>query len=226
MKNYALIVMCAAVAALSGCATTAGSMSYSDSSMQGMTPANKAPQNSGRMIIRNARLTVEVKNLDTAVENASTIIAAQNGFVDSRSDRYGGKSSSVSLRVPSENLDAALNELETLGSVTSRGINSRDVTAEYVDIGARLQSLVALRDRMKALLDKAETINEILAIEREFTRVQSEIDSIEARMKRLEGQVTLSTIDLTLDRKPVLGPVGFVGKWLIRGVGALFVIRD
>jgi len=226
MKNYALIVMCAAVAALSGCATTAGSMSYSDSSMQGMTPANKAPQNSGRMIIRNASLDVDVRDIDAAVGNASTIIAVNNGFIESRSDRNSGKRTRLNIRVPSENLDTTIAELETLGSVTSRGINSRDVTAEYVDIGARLQSLVALRDRMKALLDKAETINEILAIEREFTRVQSEIDSIEARMKRLEGQVTLSTIDLTLDRKPVLGPVGFVGKWLIRGVGALFVIRD
>ena len=77
-------------------------------------------------------------------------------------------------------------------------------------------------------MDKADAVADIVSIERELTRVQSDIDVIESRMKRIENQTSLSTIDLTLEEenKRILGPLGFVIKWTLRGVGYLFVIRD
>jgi hypothetical protein len=236
MKKHTCLVFCAAAGMLAGCAMNASrkalpSASYGDSSRDvsaasGMTPEARKQQNFQRKIIRNARLDVEVRDMETAVEKTSAIVVEQNGFVENRSDYGNGKRVSFTLRVPEESLDAVLNELETLGSVTTRRIDSRDMTTEYVDIGARLQNLTVLRDRMKALLDKAEAISDILEIERELARVQTEMDSIESRMKRIDDQVSFSTINLSFERKPVLGPLGFVGKWMIRGVGCLFIIRD
>ena len=221
MKNHMLILPCLAALMFAGCA-----MSRSAKSAPASDGAFMLPQESGRSIVRTARLTIEVASTDKAVESVSSIVKTQKGFVENRSSHDDDKRAFFTLRVPPENFEAAVAGLEQLGNVESRSIDARDVTAELVDIDARLQNLKALRDRLKTLLEKAEAVSDVLAVEKEFTRVQSDIDSIEARMKTLQGKVDMATISLTLNRKPILGPVGFAFKWLFWGVGKLFVIRD
>ncbi len=67
---------------------------------------------------------------------------------------------------------------------------------------------------------------DILAIETELNRVQADIDSMQGRMKSLKGKVDLATIELTLNRAKILGPLGYLFKGLCWGVEKLFVIRD
>ena len=229
MKN---ILKCLTAVTLSGCVSNSSSyssMSSSDSlhaARRRTTPDGAAQQSVPRMIERRARISVEVSDADAAAETVSVIVSENDGFIEDRSSSDKGKYTSFTLRVPVENFATTIEGLKNLGTVLSHIEDTRDITAEYVDIEARLQSLVALRDRLKVLLDKADVISDVLAIEKEFTRVQAEIDSIEARMSKLENRATLSTIDLSLERKQILGPIGFVGKWVMRGVGVLFVIRD
>ena len=86
--------------------------------------------------------------------------------------------------------------------------------------------MVALRDRLRALLDKAQDVKDILAIEKELGRVQGDIDSMQARLTALKGQVDLASIDVSISRKRILGPIGvvFKGAWWI--VEKLFVIQQ
>ena len=225
--------MCLTAAMLAGCATTGSSPSAYQSGYE-TSPSRKrtslqedaAKSNIPKMIERKSRLEVTVSDIPAAAETASAIVAEKDGFIQNRSDSGEGKYASFTIRVPVDNFDDTIADLKKLGTVKSHSVDSRDVTAEYVDAEARLQSLIVLRDRLKTLLDRAVTISDVLAIEKEFTRVQSEIDSFEARMSILENRSSLSTIDLSLERKQILGPLGFVGKWLLRGIEVLFVIRD
>jgi len=86
--------------------------------------------------------------------------------------------------------------------------------------------MVALRDRLRALLDKAQDVKDILAIEKELGRVQGDIDSMQARLKSLKGKVDLSSITVSIKRKRILGPLGYVlrGAWWT--VEKLFVIQE
>lgn len=131
----------------------------------------------------------------------------------------------VTLRVPGPQLRPVLDLLAALGTEESRSVSSQDVTEQYIDTEARLKNAIALRDRLKALLGQAKDVKDILEIEKELTRVQADIDSMDGRLKKLKGQVDFAQIDLTLQRKKIYGPLGYVIYgigWLIQ---KLFIIN-
>ena len=177
------------------------------------------------MLIWKAWLELEVWNISNAVVQATALAQQQGGFVEQKSGSEEA-SASLRLRVPAAKLKAAVGALEELGTVTHRNISSEDVTEQYVDVEARLKNKLALRDRLKQLLDKATGVKDVLAIETELNRVQADIDSMTARLKVLKGQVDLATIEVSFTRKAILGPLGYVCKGLWWCVEKLFVIRD
>ncbi|MEM9178042.1 MAG: DUF4349 domain-containing protein [Myxococcota bacterium] len=178
-------------------------------------------------LVKTAFLRVEVDALPMARNEAIEIVEAAGGRVD-RSSANGEDRFELGLRVPVDGLESALDRFAALGKVLDRHVSTEDVTGQVIDLDARIANLVALRDRMRGLLAKASRIEDILAIEKELTRVQSELDSLTGRVERLREDAALSQTTLTLDqREPerILGPVGFVGYWTWAAVEKLFVIR-
>lgn len=230
MKNAVVVLLIALVS--SGCATAGRKSSASFESFGGAMPAvpyQQAEQStrlSGRMLAWNGNLGVEVWDVSNAVEQATAAVTAAGGYVQNSSSQSDGSSVSLTLRIPAKDLARMFEGLSKLGDVQYSNLSSRDVTEEYVDTDARLANAKALRDRLRALLDKAVDVKDIVAIETELNRVQSDIDSMEARIKALKGEVDMATLYLTFDRKTVLGPLGYVFKGLFWAVEKLFVIRD
>ena len=222
MKRILLsLIMVTMVVILSGCSTA--HRSGSGGSFGGMPQAESLDPS--RMLIWQAWLSLEVSCVSNAVTRVTDIAKQTGGYVESKSDS-GEQSAHVTLRVPVGSLTPAMVSLESIGKVTSRRVSSEDVTEQYVDIDARLKTMVALRDRLRALLDKAQDVKDILAIEKELGRVQGDIDSMQARLTALKGQVDLASIDVSISRKRILGPIGvvFKGAWWI--VEKLFVIQQ
>jgi hypothetical protein len=122
--------------------------------------------------------------------------------------------------------------VERSGTVQRRHVKGEDVTEQYVDVETRLKNNLALRDRFRDLLAKAKDVKEILLIEAELNRIQSEIDSMEARMRVLKDQIQMSTIRVSLEQqvppKPatIYGPLGYLYKGAEWFVVKLFVIRE
>lgn len=184
-----------------------------------------APIATDRMLVWKAYLNLEVWSISNAVSEATALAERAGGYVEGNSD-HGASSATVTLRIPGKAFADSVKSLEALGEVTSRSVSGEDVTEQYIDVDARLKNKVVLRDRLQQLLDKATDVKDILAIETELNRVQSDIDSMEGRIRALKGQVDYATVVLSLDRKPILGPLGYVFKGLFWGVGKLFVIRN
>ena len=189
-------------------------------------PATAAVQD--RLLAWKGSLSVAVADLTNAVDQAVAVVARHGGYLESRSDHtYGG--TTLKLRIPASAFTNAIGALEALGRVESRSVESEDVTEQYVDVAARLKNKLVLRDRLRALLDKATEVKDVLAIETELNRVQGDIDSMEARIQSLQGQVDFAVLDLNLRQKekpPLLGPLGLVCKGLWWTVRKLFVLRD
>ena len=182
-----------------------------------------SPMNA-RLIQKSASIGIDVDSVNESTTKVYEIIDSVNGYVDS-TNNYSEESTSIVVKVPSEKLDVTMKELSKIGDVTYERKSSRDVTDEVVDIEARLKNLVELRTRFRQLLTKAEKVDEILSIERELSRIQTEIDSIESRKKMLIGNVEQSRIDIRLNQKTVLGPLGYLGKGLFWAISKLFVIK-
>ncbi len=204
------------LAAMTGCATVRAS---SVASAPEMPPADGME----RHISYTADLTVGVRDIPESVAAAQQVFRDAGAQVDRQSS--GDLRAAIHARVPPDRFDQTLLKLERLGEVRYRRVGEEDLTDPIVDVRARLKNLESLRDRLRGLLARAEKIDEILAIERELTRVQSELDSMAARMEALGARVKWSEVDLTLERKAVPGPVGFVLQWAWRAVEKLFVWR-
>ena len=176
-----------------------------------------------RLLVRRAAMDVVVDDVARAAARAQSVLVGTDGYVE-RGER-SEHSASFTFRVPEASLDATLDSLSTLGKVASRTVSAEDVTEQSIDLDARLQSLIATRDRLRKLHDSATSVTEVLTVERELARVQGEVDSLEGRLKHLRSAAALASVDLSIRQKIVLGPLGVVAQAIGNFVAKLFVIR-
>lgn len=210
---------------------TAGCTTYREASggvqLEGGSGMAGEPQarEADRMLIWRGWLGLEVGHVSNTVARITEMTVKAGGHVENVSDE-GEASASLVLRVPVNRLSSTMAALEELGTVKHRTVSSEDVTEQYVDTDARLQTMTALRDRLRELLDKAQDVKDILAIEKELGRVQADIDAMQARLKALRGQVDLASIHVSIKRQRILGPLGYAFKGIWWVVEKLFVIQD
>jgi len=149
------------------------------------------------MLVKNGSLSLEVAAFAEAEKRVREIATAHGGFVSASSlnkDADGRIRGTLSLRVPADRFEAAVEELSTIGKLRHKEVTGTDVTEEYVDLEARLRNLQNERERLRTLFDRSGKVSEILEVEKELARVQGEIEQITARIRLLQNQVSLSTI--------------------------------
>lgn len=176
-----------------------------------------------RLLVRRAALDVIVADVVRAAARAQSVLVGSGGYVEraQRSER----SASFTLRVPAASLDAVLDSLSTLGKVATRTVSAEDVTEQSIDLDARLQALIVTRDRLRELQLKATTVADVIAVQRELSQVQGEVDSLEGRLKHLRSTASLANVELSVRQKVILGPLGVVAQALGTVIAKLFVIR-
>lgn len=157
-----------------------------------------------RKLIRTGSLAVEVGSVKKSREEVGQMVAGMGGYItgDNQADLGNGLSVSLTIRIPAEKFDSLISSIESLSRrVESKSIRVDDVTAEFVDVQARMKTKYELEARYSEILKTANTVSEILEVERELNNVRAEIESMEGRMKYLKDQVAMSTLDLTLTER-------------------------
>ena len=176
-----------------------------------------------RKVAKTAELTVEVSEPDAAKTEVERLVAQAGGLVE-RSTATKDANVWIQCRVPAAQLDSVMDAVAKLGSEESRSVTAVDVTDQYADLDTRLRNDQALRGRLQELLSRAKDVEDVLAIEKELTRIQSEIETRQGQLDRLKTEVALSGLSVSLDRKRVLGPLGYLGYGLVWGISKLFVL--
>jgi predicted nucleic acid-binding Zn-ribbon protein len=169
-------------------------------------------------------MQVEVRDVAPAQARLERAVGALGGQVARVEAREDERADYV-IRVPADRLAAAMDSAAALGRVESRTVSAEDVTERVLDAEARLGALRASRDRLRQLVERAATVQDVVAVERELARVQGELESLEARLNALRGQVAMSELAVGLRRPPVLGPLGLLLGGALRLIGKLFVWR-
>ena len=155
-------------------------------------------------IIKDASVRCQVEDHKEARQAIDAAISASGAYVSSEDESKSGYSwqNNMVIRVSSEKFDGLLTELEKIAIYTDhKRINAKDVTAEYIDIEARLNNRKQVEKRFQEILKQAKNIKEILQVENEIRKIREEIDAAEGRLKYLRDQVTFSTINLTYYEK-------------------------
>lgn len=162
----------------------------------------------GRMIVYTAMLSIEVENVTAAVDGIKGMAEEFGGYVAaSRVYTRGGRTyASITIRVPQDRFFEAIDRIKALGRLLSERVEALDVTEHYIDLSARLRSLRALESRLMELLNRALTVEDVLKVESELSRVRAEIEKITGEMKYIERRVEMSTISVEISEaveKPV-----------------------
>ncbi len=154
----------------------------------------------GRKIIRTADLSIATPDFDGIFQNAQGLAAEVGGYVENlyQYGEDGQRRATLSMRVPSEKLDGFLQQAGGMGRVTSRSESITDMTTQYVDNQARLDTLYAKRDRLNELLVKAENVSDLIEIETAIADTQYQIDSYETSQRSIDRQVDMSYVNLTI----------------------------
>jgi len=155
-------------------------------------------------LVREAYIQVEVEEIEGALSQAAGITNQMGGFTIESNRWMVGEQQHMRFRfaVPVDRFEEALAQTRQLGTVQSESVSTRDVTAQYVDIEARIENLELTTERVRSFLDDATDVEQTLAINRELTRLEGELNSLKGQRNVLSRQTDFSTIELELQPTP------------------------
>ena len=155
-----------------------------------------------RIIIRTVDMGVEVDDVGAAIDTIGDLAKRMGGWVVS-SNRPLMHTGSVSVRVPADMLDQAVLEIRALSlRVQYESSDSRDVTDEYVDLSSRLKNTMATEEALLKLLERAEKVDDALAVQANLSRVQEDVERLQGRIKYLEQTSAFSLLNVSLSEEP------------------------
>ncbi len=155
-----------------------------------------------KKIIRTADMTIATQRYDESLAALRGSCEELEGWVESSSERVssstGLRTANLTLRIPQTALDGYLAGADGLGRITARSEYTEDVTASYQDTQARLDTQLALMERLQALITESGDLSDLLALESQIADTQYQIDALQSSLNRTDRQVTYSTVNVTL----------------------------
>lgn len=179
-----------------------------------------------RIVIKNVDLSLVVNDPASSMETITALAERMGGFVVSAqlyqrtlSSGVEVPQASLTIRVPAERLDEALQQIEAEGSrpTVSKNINSQDVTSTYVDLKSRLKNLEAAEAQLQEIMNEARRTEEVLQVYSELTRVREQIEVIKGQIQYYDQASALSSIAINLMANETVQPLTIAG-WEPGGV--------
>lgn len=168
----------------------------------GAAHGDRAPGARERKLVRSAALRLEVEEYSAARQAVDAALARAGGHVArARVEHADGMVAfaSLELRVPAAVLDAFVREVARLGAVLHEELRGDEISDEYYDARARLESAQKLEQRLLEFADaKTSDVKGLLEVERELGRVRDEIETLAGRIARYDSQVALSALSLEM----------------------------
>ncbi len=198
--------------------TSAPDISASDTSEQdGSGQKDGEESRTGRKLIKNAYLSVETEDYPSLIVTVTDRVEELGGYIERyeayNEDQAGARSASLTVRIPAEKLDSFIDQVGEVSNITSREESVEDVTLQYVDMESHKRMLEEEQERLLALLEQAETLEDIIAIEGRLTEVRYQLESMEAQLRTIDNQVAYSTVNLSVTEVERYTPPVEKGTW-------------
>lgn len=200
----AVVAILSLLLMLTGCgATSKNDVSAPRTAEQtkSVRPAN--PSADAKKVIQTGSLSIDTGNLASTEEQIMSLVSEKNGSTDRINvvqDNNGQRRATYTLRVPQGSLQKLVDSIANLPDciVRQKTIGSQDVSEEYIDIQARLENMQRQESRLRELLARANTVDEVLKVENEITRVRTQLDAATGKLKALANRIELSTLQLSV----------------------------
>ena len=179
-----------------------GSTDAANPTVNSSVPAIQGPQ-----VIRQAQLTISVGagTFDSKLAAVRALVQLQQGFISGTDAQASPanpneqiRSGVISFMVPAAKFDDTIDQLSKLGKVQNEHISGNDVSAQYVDLQARLANMEAQRNAMLALLGKAQTVSDIIAVQNQLGQITQQIEQLKGQISYIEHNTTYSTVSVNI----------------------------
>ena len=167
------------------------------------TEANVNPAEISEKKIRTVNLSLECKSMEGAEKELKDKVKAQGGYIESEdysaiSQWNDTKRMNFTIRLPKGNVDSFLDFLNGEGRILSKSENLQDVRLQYRDAKNHIKALETEQERILALMEKAETVDQLIALESRLTDIRYQLDSYNSEILDYDNKVDFSTIYLEL----------------------------
>lgn len=157
-------------------------------------------------IIRTGYYYLETTEYEESIQTIKTVVAQFNGYIaNSEENDYGinsrewqTRSAYFIIRVPALSFDSFVSAIASAGQVVNGGSSKEDVTAQFIDMDARLKTLKVQEERLLAILETAEDLEHIIELEKALSDVRYQIESYESQKRNLESRIEYSTVEVRL----------------------------
>ena len=156
-------------------------------------------------IIYSGEAEVETRDFDDSIAKLMEMLEQYGGWIESSSlsganyysisrGNSGNRSASYTLRIPSQHFETVMNSLSDIGNVPYTYTYSENVTAQYYDTQARLTAYETQEARLLEMMEKAETVSDVITIEEKLTELRYQIESLQSTLNNWDRQVSYSTL--------------------------------
>lgn len=214
IRKLLALAMCVLILlSLAGCAAStdkmagngmAGDYPSKEEASLGTDSTTALPEN--RKLIQTVTMYAETEDMIPILDEVNGRIAELGGYIESSNihngSAYGGRryrTARLTIRIPAKELDAFLSKVEAVSNVVSTQKTVEDVTLNYVSTESRLKALQAEEERLLELMAKANTLNDLLTIEKRLTEVRTELERVASTLRVYDNQVDYATIHLTIE---------------------------
>lgn len=185
-------------------------------------------QAADRKLIRTVDLYTETERYDELLAGLEDQIASLGGYVEYRyqyngnrnmyvspaeENTFANRSSTLTVRIPSDRLDEFIGRVGEESNIVNKEERVEDVTLKYVDLESHKNALETEQERLMELMDQAETVEDLIAIESRLSEVRYELESMESQIRTLKNQVIYSTVNLNVQEVRRLTPVSDESIW-------------
>lgn len=159
-------------------------------------------------IIKNGSLQLVVKSVSEAIDRIGSLAGQKGGFVQNSSVTERGDGThygQITVRVAAKDFETSMNGIKALAAVVkNESATGQDVTEQYTDLEAQLRNAQAQEQTYLKVLDKANTVEDILKVQQRLGDIRGTIESLQGRLKYLENVTSYSTINVSLEEEPVV----------------------
>ncbi len=174
------------------------SYGYGDAGAEEKPEPIKPLKEGEELVVYTAELSLTVEQVTDTLERVKSFITQTQGRIERLETQNSGQRAYLTLRVPVEKFETAMQELEKMGAVTARSVYAEDVTEAYSDTALKLETMKKILQRFEAILAKTSDPKERVGILAEIERLTAEITALERQLVYLRDQASFSTIILTL----------------------------
>ena len=165
----------------------------------------------GQKIVYTGEIAIQTLEYDTAKRSINEKIRTAGGFIENEEEYdndnswYTYENSSnqnrslyVTARIPSENFESFISSLEGSGKIVSKSMSAQNISQVYADTKTYIEALEKEETRLLEMMDKAESIEDMIAVETRLSEVERQLNSHKTKMSSMDKQVQYSTINISL----------------------------